>query len=393
MRGLGAAPFAHTVGRKGCFFYEICVPERARGPACAARWNLAARWGLRSPCCSQPPPGVTSLSAAASAATRCACTSSPTAIRPRTSCKNWPCATRCWRPSPPSRRKPGTGTRLWPPFPRALPWLQAEARSAAGGQPVQVRLTESDFPGPGLRRFPACLPGAMPRCALELGQAEGHNWFCVLYPAPVRGGKQRRLWRRSRKRTRVRPVRTALGPARFSVRAVLNVSDPRPLKGGLYAHLTSRPLRQRKIQPPEARTQGPCRGRAAQHPRRAGTVHLLHRRRALPYAGRYAVGYVESYSFTSLAETLLRRYGGAAVPTLTEAGRAVLVRRALDQLLDQVSYYSRQRQSAAFCRKAAETIEELQKRRRPPRRTRALCPRPRGRYRQAQRAGPDLRRI
>ena len=28
-------------------------------------------------------------------------------------------------------------------------------------------------------------------------------------------------------------------------------------------------------------------------------------------------GYVESYSFTSLAETLLRRYGGAAVPTLT----------------------------------------------------------------------------
>ena len=32
--------------------------------------------------------------------------------------------------------------------------------------------------------------------------------------------------------------------------------------------------------------------------------------------------YVESYSFTSLAEALLRRYGGAAVPTLTEAGRA-----------------------------------------------------------------------
>lgn len=39
--------------------------------------------------------------------------------------------------------------------------------------------------------------------------------------------------------------------------------------------------------------------------------------------------YVESYSFTSLAETLLRRYGGAAVPTLSEAGRAVLVRRAM----------------------------------------------------------------
>ena len=66
-------------------------------------------------------------------------------------------------------------------------------------------------------------------------------------------------------------------------------------------------------------------------------------------------GYVESYSFTSLAETLLRRYGGAAVPTLTEAGRAVLVRRAMDSLLDRVVYYRRQRQKTAFCQKAAET--------------------------------------
>ena len=68
---------------------------------------------------------------------------------------------------------------------------------------------------------------------------------------------------------------------------------------------------------------------------------------------------VESYSFTSLAETLLRRYGGAAVRTLDEAGRALLVRRAVDALLDQVVYYNRQRRSAAFCEKAAQTIEEL----------------------------------
>ena len=69
--------------------------------------------------------------------------------------------------------------------------------------------------------------------------------------------------------------------------------------------------------------------------------------------------YVESYSFTSLAETLLRHYGGAAVQTLDEAGRALLVRRAVDSLLDQVVYYNRQRRSAAFCEKAAQTIEEL----------------------------------
>ena len=69
--------------------------------------------------------------------------------------------------------------------------------------------------------------------------------------------------------------------------------------------------------------------------------------------------YVESYSFTSLAETILRRYGGAAVQTLDEAGRALLVRRAVDSLLDKVVYYSRQRKSAAFCEKAAQTIGEL----------------------------------
>ena len=64
--------------------------------------------------------------------------------------------------------------------------------------------------------------------------------------------------------------------------------------------------------------------------------------------------YVESYSFTSLAETILRRYGGAAVQTLDEAGRALLVRRAVDSLLDKVVYYSRQRKSAAFCEKAKQ---------------------------------------
>ncbi len=63
--------------------------------------------------------------------------------------------------------------------------------------------------------------------------------------------------------------------------------------------------------------------------------------------------------FTSLAEALLRRYGGAAVPTLTEAGRALLRAGAADSLLDKIVYYSRQRRSAAFCEKAAQTISEL----------------------------------
>ena len=41
-------------------------------------------------------------------------------------------------------------------------------------------------------------------------------------------------------------------------------------------------------------------------------------------------GMVESFSFTSLAERILSAEGGAAVQTLSDAGRAVLVRRALE---------------------------------------------------------------
>ena len=70
-------------------------------------------------------------------------------------------------------------------------------------------------------------------------------------------------------------------------------------------------------------------------------------------------GMVESFSFTSLAEHILSAEGGAAVQTLSDAGRAVLVRRALEELQDNVHYYYRHRRSAAFCQMAAETIDEL----------------------------------
>ncbi len=70
-------------------------------------------------------------------------------------------------------------------------------------------------------------------------------------------------------------------------------------------------------------------------------------------------GYVESFSFTSLAERILSEEGGSAVQTLTDAGRVTLVRRALEELQDNVHYYYRHRHSAAFCQLAAETIDEL----------------------------------
>lgn len=70
-------------------------------------------------------------------------------------------------------------------------------------------------------------------------------------------------------------------------------------------------------------------------------------------------GMVESLSFTSLAERVLNTCGGSATHTLTDAGRAVLVRRALADLGDNLKYYHRHRRSAAFCQMASETIDEL----------------------------------
>lgn len=70
-------------------------------------------------------------------------------------------------------------------------------------------------------------------------------------------------------------------------------------------------------------------------------------------------GLVESFSFASLAEHILSAEGGAAVQTLSDAGRAVLVRRALEELQDNVHYYYRHRRSAVFCQLAAQTIDEL----------------------------------
>lgn len=70
-------------------------------------------------------------------------------------------------------------------------------------------------------------------------------------------------------------------------------------------------------------------------------------------------GMVDSFSFTSLAEHILSAEGGTAVQTLSDAGRVVLVRRALEELQENVHYYRRHRRSAAFCQMAAQTIDEL----------------------------------
>ena len=70
-------------------------------------------------------------------------------------------------------------------------------------------------------------------------------------------------------------------------------------------------------------------------------------------------GYVSSYSFTSLSEKLLGLYGGAAIRTVTDASRVVMVRRAIEALGEGVHYYSKHRRNPAFLQLCAETLNEL----------------------------------
>lgn len=68
----------------------------------------------------------------------------------------------------------------------ALPALQYAAnramQGAHSGQTAVVRLEEFDFDAKNYGTF--ALPGgAYTALRVELGAAQGHNWFCVLYPA------------------------------------------------------------------------------------------------------------------------------------------------------------------------------------------------------------------
>lgn len=69
--------------------------------------------------------------------------------------------------------------------------------------------------------------------------------------------------------------------------------------------------------------------------------------------------YAEVYSFTSFAEQVLKAFGGVSAKTLTDAARAVAVRRAMDNLGDELQIYRKHRRSTGFCGMCADAIKEL----------------------------------
>lgn len=69
--------------------------------------------------------------------------------------------------------------------------------------------------------------------------------------------------------------------------------------------------------------------------------------------------FAEAVSFRTLAERIERECGGQALPTLTDAGRCVFVRRAITSLGEEVRYYRRHRHNTAFLAECAAAIGEL----------------------------------
>lgn len=70
--------------------------------------------------------------------------------------------------------------------------------------------------------------------------------------------------------------------------------------------------------------------------------------------------FVTSCSFRTLGERILDTYGGGELPLMSDAGRAVLVRRAMDALEPEaLGKFGGQKRSAAFCAACADVIQEM----------------------------------
>lgn len=76
--------------------------------------------------------------------------------------------------------------------------------------------------------------------------------------------------------------------------------------------------------------------------------------------GERLVAGVTVCSFRTLAERILDECGGGELPSVSEAGRAVLVRRALQALEpEDISQFGGVRRSASFCAACAQAVQEL----------------------------------
>ena len=74
--------------------------------------------------------------------------------------------------------------------------------------------------------------------------------------------------------------------------------------------------------------------------------------------GRFLPG-AEVLSFSRLALWIFRQLGGLAGEYLDDSGKQLLMSVALSQVEDQLEYYAKKQQNAAFVSSLLEAVEEL----------------------------------
>lgn len=79
-------------------------------------------------------------------------------------------------------------------------------------------------------------------------------------------------------------------------------------------------------------------------------VHLL---------GSSGAGKIEILSFTRLADSVFREYGGLAGTRLDDAGRAVLMSLALEKVKDNLQLYRRRVEKTEMVAALLQTVDEL----------------------------------
>ncbi len=82
-------------------------------------------------------------------------------------------------------------------------------------------------------------------------------------------------------------------------------------------------------------------------------------KRLLSMLGESRINSVQNLSFTRLSNELKRLYGGESLPVLSKGAKAVLMKKAIDSVREELSVFSNKTQMASFIRSMTDIYDEM----------------------------------
>lgn len=82
-------------------------------------------------------------------------------------------------------------------------------------------------------------------------------------------------------------------------------------------------------------------------------------KRLLSMLGESGVNCVQNFSFTRLANEIKRLYGGGAVPVLSKGAKAVLMKKAIDGVKDELCVFSGKTRMVSFVKSMSDIYDEM----------------------------------